>query len=217
MRHMSTRSYEQYCPIAVALDVLGDRWALLILRELSMGDKRFTDLKEGLAGIAPNLLADRLRELEAAGLVGRKELPPPAARSVYTLTPEGRDAFPVLRSLARFGASRMAGPRGQSIRPAMAVYGMLTPWFEPDGGPPFHVRLVLDGEPFDLLVDGERLTQRVGDRSPDLELTGSARAFVDVRQGRKQLVDVLEHGALRQQGSARARARFERLFGLART
>src|SRR5215213_10511017 len=104
------RSYDQYCPVAAALDVVGDRWTLLIMRELVAGDRRFTDLRERLPGIAPNLLADRLRDLQAEGLVEHKELPPPAARTVYAATSAGRDVVPVLRSLARFGVERLAPP-----------------------------------------------------------------------------------------------------------
>ncbi|MCC6437382.1 MAG: helix-turn-helix transcriptional regulator, partial [Acidimicrobiales bacterium] len=81
----SDRSYRQWCPIAAGLDVLGDRWVLLICRELSMGDRRFTDLRAALPGIAPNLLTDRLRSLADEGLVTTAELPPPAARTVYRL------------------------------------------------------------------------------------------------------------------------------------
>src|SRR4029079_7716597 len=86
----SERTYGQYCPIAAGLDLIGDRWTLLMLRELSMGDRRFTDLRAALAGIAPNLLTERLRSLQAIGLVTTIELPPPAARSVYRLTEEGK-------------------------------------------------------------------------------------------------------------------------------
>ena len=84
------RTYGQYCPIAAGLDVVGDRWTLLICRELAQGDRRYTDLRKALDGIAPNLLSDRLRMLQDAGLVTTVELPPPAARSVYRLTDEGR-------------------------------------------------------------------------------------------------------------------------------
>ena len=83
------RSYHQNCPIAKGLDVLGERWTLLILRELIGGPRRYGDLRAQLPGIATNLLADRLRELEDAGLVDREELPPPIARTVYTLSETG--------------------------------------------------------------------------------------------------------------------------------
>src|SRR5215213_2570175 len=96
------RTYGQYCPIAAGLDVVGDRWVLLICRELLMGDLRFTDLRASLPGIAPNLLSERLRALQAEGLVTTAELPPPAARTVYRLTDAGRSVVPVLRAIARF-------------------------------------------------------------------------------------------------------------------
>ena len=82
---MSTKSYEQFCTIAAALDLVGDRWTLLILRELSFGEQRFTDLKAALPGIATNLLTERLRKLEDAGLVEQQELPAPAARSARSI------------------------------------------------------------------------------------------------------------------------------------
>src|SRR5450432_2190535 len=106
---ITDRTYGQYCPIAAGLDLIGDRWTLLILRELSMGDQRFTDLRAELAGIAPNLLTERLRSLQGIGLVTTAELPPPAARSIYRLTAEGRRVEPVLRSIARFGAQYLSG------------------------------------------------------------------------------------------------------------
>src|SRR6476646_10207660 len=116
--------YRQYCPIARALDVLGDRWTLLILRELTMsGDRRFTDLRRSLPGIAPGLLSDRLRSLTEHGLVTTKELPPPAARTVYAVTPRGREAVPVLRALSRFGLPLLdppgQGPEAEPVNPAM--------------------------------------------------------------------------------------------------
>ena len=112
---MVHRSYDQYCPIAAALDVVGDRWTLLIMRELTTGDRRFTDLRAALPGIAPNLLADRLRELQADGLVEQRELPPPAARTVYAATAAGREVVPVLRSLARFGVARLGPPGDDDV------------------------------------------------------------------------------------------------------
>src|SRR4029079_3180988 len=103
----TVRYDQQYCPIARALDVLGDRWTLLIMRELANGDHRFTDLRHNLPGIAPNLLSQRLKELTDEGLVTTKELPPPAARTVYSATDYGRTTIPVLRALARFGFARL--------------------------------------------------------------------------------------------------------------
>src|ERR1700759_2672001 len=106
------RSYGQYCSIAKALDVVGDRWTFLIVRELLLrGACRYTDLRAGLPGIATNLLADRLRELEAAGLVAREEAPPPVATTLFRLTPRGEAVQPVLDELGVWGVPIMAeGP-----------------------------------------------------------------------------------------------------------
>lgn len=103
------RSYGQYCALAKALDVVGDRWTLLIVRELlTQGPCRYTDLRRGLPGIATNLLADRLRELEEAGILWREEAPPPVAATLFHLTPRGAALEPVLLELGRWGAPLMA-------------------------------------------------------------------------------------------------------------
>ncbi len=107
-----TRSYEQYCPLARALDVIGDRWAMLVLRELFFTPKRFTDLQARLDGIAPNLLSRRLKELEAAELVTRRRLDPPAAATVYELTERGRTLEPALLELARWGTQFLGSYQG---------------------------------------------------------------------------------------------------------
>jgi DNA-binding HxlR family transcriptional regulator len=102
------RSYEEYCAIAKSLDVVGDRWTLLIVRELAFrGACRYTDLRDGLPGIASNLLAERLRSLEAAGVVGREEAPPPVATTLFRLTPRGEGLQPVLDELVRWGLPLM--------------------------------------------------------------------------------------------------------------
>jgi DNA-binding HxlR family transcriptional regulator len=201
------RSYDQYCPVAAALDVVGDRWTLLIMRELVAGDRRFTDLRERLPGIAPNLLADRLRDLQAEGLVEHKELPPPAARTVYASTALGRELIPVLRSLARFGVSRLGPPDDQDVEPQVAVYGMVAPYHAPEpDGVRFHTRLEVDGRTFDVLTDGDRLSlRRRPDDTPDTVIELSARDLVAARQGLRHVLDDDDPGV----------ARFGRLFQLA--
>ncbi|MBY8877358.1 winged helix-turn-helix transcriptional regulator [Actinacidiphila acidipaludis] len=106
------KSYHQYCSVARALDVVGDRWVLLIVRELlALGPSRYTDLKGGLPGIATNLLADRLRSMEASGLVERYEAPPPVGTTLFRLTDRGRELQDVIGALARWGLDLMApGP-----------------------------------------------------------------------------------------------------------
>lgn len=109
------KAYDQYCPIACSLGLVGERWTLLVVRELMAGPKRYTDLVAGLHGIGTNILADRLKELEAAGLVEKHKLPPPAASTVYELTASGRQLRPVLHELARFGARYLGPPPTEAL------------------------------------------------------------------------------------------------------
>ena len=111
------KRYDQYCPIAHSLGLIGERWTLLVVRELLYGPKRYTDLAAELPGIGTNILAARLKELESAGIVEKKKLPPPFASTVYELTPAGQDLRPVLHELARFGARLMGPPAPDALEP----------------------------------------------------------------------------------------------------
>lgn len=104
---MPDHSCQQYCALARALDVAGDRWTLLIVRELVPGPRRFTDLLDGLPGVSRNLLTERLRDLDRDGIVARQDLPPPAARQVYDLANDGRDLAAAAGPLIAWGARRM--------------------------------------------------------------------------------------------------------------
>lgn len=108
---MPRRSYDQYCPVARALDVVGERWALLIVRELLVGPRRYTDLHADLPGVSTDVLASRLKDMEREGLITRRRLPPPGAAYVYELTDRGRDLLPVLTALAEWGAPALGEPR----------------------------------------------------------------------------------------------------------
>jgi DNA-binding HxlR family transcriptional regulator len=105
-----TKRYDEYCPVAHALGLVGERWALLVVLELMRGPKRYTDLAENLRGIGTNILASRLRDLEAGGVVTKRTLPPPAASKVYELTDYGRELRPVIRELALWGARTLGPP-----------------------------------------------------------------------------------------------------------
>jgi DNA-binding HxlR family transcriptional regulator len=107
------KHYEQYCPVAHALDLVGERWALLVVRELMHGPMRYTDLVEHLPGIGTNILASRLRDLEACGIVAKRKLPPPAASRVYELTDYGRGLRTVIRELALWGARSLGPPTAE--------------------------------------------------------------------------------------------------------
>jgi DNA-binding HxlR family transcriptional regulator len=114
---MTSRTYDQFCGVARALDLVGERWALLVVRDLILGPKRFTDLRRGLPGIGTNVLAARLQELERNGVVQRRMLPPPAASTVYELTDYGRSLEGPLLALGRWGALSMGTRQpGQALR-----------------------------------------------------------------------------------------------------
>ena len=204
---MVHRSYDQYCPIAAALDVLGDRWTLLIMRELTMGERRFTDLRAALPGIAPNLLADRLRQLQADELVEQRELPPPAARTVYAATAAGREVVPVLRSLARFGADRLDPPRRRRRGPA--AHGRLRDGLavpRPRGAPASASTPGCSSTARRSTSSPTARACRCGGaptRRPDTEIEISARDLVAARQG------------TRAAPATPAARRFARLFQLA--
>jgi DNA-binding HxlR family transcriptional regulator len=111
------RPYNQYCPVAHALDVVGERWALLVVRELQHGPLRYTDLLERLEGCSTNVLAARLKDLEAHGVLRREKLPPPAASTVYVLTESGERLGPVLAALAHWGLRTLGPPPREALEP----------------------------------------------------------------------------------------------------
>lgn len=122
---MSRRSYGQYCGLANALDLLGERWTLLVLRELLTGPKRFSDVLDALPGVGTGLLTARLRQLEEEGLLVRRRLRPPAGSVVYELTDDGRELEPVLYGLARWGSARLGPPADAlTFRPHWAMIAM---------------------------------------------------------------------------------------------
>jgi len=118
----TTRSYNDLCPIGRALDVVGERWALLVVRELLLTPQRFSDLRDALPGVSSNLLTDRLRELEARGVIRRRVLPPPAGSSVYELTVRGRSLEPVLDALGEWGARESPPADGSLSASAVLLF-----------------------------------------------------------------------------------------------
>ena len=209
---MSKKSYQQYCGIATALDRVGDRWTLLILRELWLGDRRFTDLRRALPGIASNLLAERLRDLEGDGLVEQRELPAPAARTVYVLTGDGLRIVPVLRALSRFGLPSLADPVEGAVKPRMAVHGTLGALFDPGAaaGRDLVLRFDLDGEEQWLQVRAGNLVPTDGSGAPDLTFVGSPAALVEVCRGSVSLGEVAPR--LRVTGRPAAKKAFAEMF-----
>ncbi len=163
-----TKRYDEYCPVAHALGLVGERWALLVVLELMRGPKRYTDLAENLRGIGTNILASRLRDLEAGGVVAKRTLPPPAASKVYELTDYGRELRPVIRELALWGARTLGPPTHEDeLFPgwlANALDTVLAPR-APLGRFEFRV-----GDEVSSLVDGEVLDGPVED--PDVVVEG---------------------------------------------
>jgi DNA-binding HxlR family transcriptional regulator len=176
------RTYGQYCPIAAGLDVLGDRWVLLICRELSMGQRRFSDLRASLPGIAPNLLIERLRSLQAAGLVETVELPPPAARTVYQLTEDGLQVVPVLRSLARFGVRFLADQPSHGFGAQRAAHALLGAWRQRHDVQ-LRARLVVaDEDEVDIVLDGYNTRVERPQGQPDVVMKTAIRELVEARR-----------------------------------
>ena len=175
------KRYDLYCPVAHALRLVGERWALLLVLELMNGPKRYTDLAEALPGIGTNILADRLRDLEAGGIVEKKKLPPPAASRVYELTEYGRALRPAIRELALWGARSLGPPcDAEELFPGWlhnALDMVLAP-LAPPGRFEFHV-----GTEVASLVDGETRPGPVED--PDVLVEGDPEGlyhmFVDRR------------------------------------
>ncbi len=199
------RNYGQHCTVARALDVVGERWTLLLVRELSTGPKRFKDLIGGLPGVGTNLLAGRLKMLEGEGIVRRATLPPPAGSSVYELTGLGRDLEPVIVALSRWGANLMEAPReGDELRAgwvAVAVRSALGP--EASERRPGTYELRIDGENFHLRVgDGGEEVEFGQGSAPDpaLVIVGDAATLLAVASGRLSPEEAVRSGALWVEG-----------------
>ena len=178
------RSYGQDCPIANGLDVLGERWTLLVLRELVGGPRRYSDLRAQLPGIATNLLAQRLDELQQVGVVERTDLPPPIARTVYTLGDDGwRLVLPILGALARFGLQTMPSSVEGSRSPLNGFLVGVLLGFDPVGaaGVEATYRVQIDDRSFDFAVTGGRLAG--AQHEPDVTLSASASDLVTARLG----------------------------------
>ena len=182
------RSYGQYCSIAKALDAVGDRWTLLIIRELMIrGACRYTDLKNGLPGIATNMLSDRIRELEAAGLIRREDAPPPVATTLFQLTEAGERLHPVLDALAQWGVRYMVeGPAaGDEFRGQWFAFP--AEFFlhdrDPDG-PPLAIELRAADGPVVVEVSGGAVRTRLGSAAePDLVIDGEPHLILALLSG----------------------------------
>ncbi|MFD6419970.1 winged helix-turn-helix transcriptional regulator [Streptomyces sp. NPDC060194] len=189
------RSYDQYCAVARSLDAVGDRWSLLIVRELLAGPRRYTDLHADLPGVSTDVLASRLKDLEREGLATRRRLPPPTAAHVYELTPRGAELLPVLTALAAWGVPELAEPRPtDAVRAhwyAVPLLALLDPL-----GVPGVLDVTLEDGVFHLRL-GARDAARYGDgpaAGADAGLALSAATCRELTAGRLTLADGVRDG-----------------------
>jgi DNA-binding HxlR family transcriptional regulator len=203
----TTRSYRDRCPIARALDVVGERWALLVIRELLLGPQRFSDLRHALPGASSNMLTDRLRELERRGVIGRRMLPPPAASAVYELTERGRGLEPVLDALGDWGAGEP--PPEPSSLTAASVLLFLRSSLRAAAPPRLPIlTLRLDDRVWTVSGAGNTVEIQPGDnRGAEAGLTADAETLNRLVLDPDSLDRALESGAASVDGDADAMRR----------
>lgn len=216
---MATRTYGQHCGIARALDLVGERWTMLVLRELLLGPKRFKDLLDALPGVGTGLLTTRLRGLEAEGLIERRRLPPPAGSSVYVLTEAGRELEPVLAGLARFGARRLGAPRrGTAFQPQWAMLAMR--WtHDPDAacGVDRVYDFAIGDQRFHVTVrDGDVQVHDGPGHRPAVTVRASPATFARIAARPEEIGTALASGRMQIEGAPDEVATLARIFAPAR-
>ena len=210
------RSYGDPCGIARALDFVGERWALLVVRELLLGPKRFTDLRAGLPNVGPDVLAQRLRELEAGGVIARRKLAPPAGSQVYELTERGRALEPVVLELGRWGSTAPFPPGGNEIGADSTILALKT-LFDPAsaGDLEARVELRLGEQAFDAGIGDGRLEVARGPAgSPDAVLATGPATLAALLWQDLGLGTAKRSGRAEVEGDSRLLERFLRLFPL---
>lgn len=212
---MPEHRYQQYCAAARALDIVGDRWTLLIVRELLLGQRRFTDLIDGLPGISRKLLTERLRALERDGIVSRAELPPPAARQVYELTEDGHDLASAMIPLVAWGTRRLGARNpGESFRPHWAALAMRT-FADRDAarGVSETYQYVVGPTAFHFLVEDGSIELRYGRAPhPAVTLITDEETWADMASGATTASSAAAAGRLTLLGDRKAVARLARIF-----
>jgi DNA-binding HxlR family transcriptional regulator len=209
---MTVRSYDDACGAALAMDLVGERWALLVVRELLFGPKRFTDLRVGLPGISQNVLSQRLRELEESGVVRRTRLGPPVSALVYELSPRGHQLEPTLLALARWGAG--IEPHTGSLRSVSSFMLLLKALYVParstEAG--VSVRLLVGDESFEVVATDHIEVARSSGVPVDVELRASVRSFRELIFGAPTVRELMASGDLSLDGSIDTAELFFTLF-----
>jgi DNA-binding HxlR family transcriptional regulator/putative sterol carrier protein len=207
----------QYCSVAHALDLVGERWALLIVRELILGPKRFRELHEGLPGISTNVLSNRLKELETTGVIRRRLLPRPASGTVYQLTEYGHELEDIVVALGRWGAKTIeARTPEQAFKPDWFVVALLGS-FRAESAREVHAtyELRLDGTVFHLRIDRGRIEHGRGPaRNADLVIETDSDSLFAVLMGEMNAADAVVAGNVKIDGSLDELQKMIELFAL---
>lgn len=208
------RSYRDLCGIARALDLVGERWALLVVRELLFGPKRFADLHRRLPGLSQNVLTQRLRELQSCGLVIRRRALPPGTGLVYALTDQGRALEPVLLALGRWGSPLPPLPGWSGELSPDALVLALRTTFDPvaAGDLSCSVQLHLPGDAFHLVVDDGVLNAARGEAPADADLTTGVRTIQSLVFDGQDFDEVIRSGAATADGDTDMLRRFLTVF-----
>jgi DNA-binding HxlR family transcriptional regulator/putative sterol carrier protein len=212
---MAQHDYQQYCALARTLDVVGDRWTLLIVRELTPGPRRSTDLIDALPGVPRKLLTDRLRALERNGTIARQELPPPVARQVYALTDDGRDLAVAMAPLIALGARRI-GDRtlGESFRarwPAVTMAGLADR--EAASGVSESYQYLVGDSAFHFTVNDGSIELHDGcAHDPAVTLTTNEETWAHIASGKIRASSAAPTGALTVAGDPEAAKRLRTIF-----
>ncbi len=215
---MSKRSYNQYCGLAYALDIIGERWTLLIVRELIPGPRRFTDLMEGLPGVSTNLLSERLKSLEQEGLICRRVLPPPAGSTVYELTPLGQGLEETLLELGKWGSQFVPSSAGEAALLNVGSYALtLKTFFRPEQahGISETYELRIEGEVLQVRIEeGEIRVQQGEGLSADAVFHTDVPTYLGLLTGQIQPEEAVSKGNVQIEGDPDALNRFLDLCGV---
>lgn len=215
---MNSRSYNQFCALAFALDVVGERWTLLILRELLAGPRRFKDLVDGLPGISSNLLSERLKGMEQEGILCRRVLPPPAGSTVYELTSLGRALETAVLELGKWG-SRFLPPslEGVALPSLGAIVLAIKAFFHPEQAQRVQetYELHLGNEVLQVQArDGELHVQQGQFSKADAVIAADMGSFVGLFAGQIEPEEAVARGLIQIEGDPGALSRFLKITGV---
>jgi DNA-binding HxlR family transcriptional regulator/putative sterol carrier protein len=218
LSNMKSRSYNQFCALAYALDVVGERWTLLIIRELLTGPRRFKDLSDGLPGISTNLLSERLKNLEQQGLLCRRVLPPPAGSTVYELTSRGQALQKALLELGKWGSQFLPTSLAGVALPSLGAMALaIKAFFHPDQAQGVNetYELHLGNEVLQVQVKAGELQVQQGEvLKADVVFHTDMPSYVGLFSRQIKPDEAIAGGLIRIEGDAGALSRFLNLCGL---